>query len=84
MEEWYANEVLTAGQILKEEKEARKNAPQVIKDDIKSGKNPAKPSTRAFSTLARRQMEVTPSSGAGASQQVRTARLGGCGTSDLN
>ncbi|CZT25082.1 uncharacterized protein RCC_10810 [Ramularia collo-cygni] len=51
--------------ILKKEKDTRKNAPQVIKDDIKSGKPPAKPSTRTFSTLARRQMEVTPSSGAG-------------------
>lgn len=76
--------MLTAGQILKEEKEARNNAPQVMKDDIKNGSKPAKPSTRTFSTLARRQVEVTSSSGAGsldasmlpsALQQVRVVHL---------
>lgn len=35
-----------------------------MKDDAKSGHTPAKPSTRTFSTLARRQVEVTQSSGA--------------------
>ncbi|KJX98183.1 30S ribosomal protein S7 [Zymoseptoria brevis] len=48
--------------ILKEEKETRKNAPQVMKDEVKQGNNPAKPSTRAFSTLARRQVEVSQNS----------------------
>jgi small subunit ribosomal protein S7 len=53
-----------------------------MKDDAKSGHAPAKPSTRTFSTLARRQMEVTPGSDASsldasmmpsAAQQVSTA-----------
>lgn len=39
--------------ILKEDKEARKDAPQVIKDSIKSGQKPPKPQSRPFSTSAR-------------------------------
>lgn len=70
-------------QILKDEKDTRKNAPQVMKDDVKTGSPAAKPSTRTFSTLARRQMEVTPNAGAesldasmmpSAAQQVSAAQ----------
>ncbi|KAF2215463.1 hypothetical protein CERZMDRAFT_35872 [Cercospora zeae-maydis SCOH1-5] len=43
--------------ILKEEKDTRENAPQVLKDDVKAG-NTTKPQTRAFSTYARTRMEV--------------------------
>ncbi|KAM3416974.1 hypothetical protein BST61_g8559 [Cercospora zeina] len=43
--------------ILKEEKDTRKNAPQVLKDDVKAG-NTTKPQTRPFSTYARRRLEV--------------------------
>lgn len=43
-------------QLLKEDKEAQKHAPQVLKDSINKDTTPAKPSTntRAFSTYARR------------------------------
>lgn len=51
-------------QILKNDKEARDNAPQVMKDSIKSKTSPAKPNTRPFSTMARRQMpEMIESTG---------------------
>jgi len=43
--------------ILKEDKEAQKNAPQVLKDNIRTGQSPPKPGTRPFSTLARRQQQ---------------------------
>ena len=48
-------------EIMKEDKEARKQAPEVLKQDAKSGSGGAKPSgTRSFSTNARRRMEVEP------------------------
>jgi len=47
--------------ILRDEKETRKHAPEIMKKDAKKG-DTTKPSTRAFSTLARRQVEVIPHS----------------------
>ncbi|GIZ44905.1 hypothetical protein CKM354_000808900 [Cercospora kikuchii] len=47
--------------ILKEEKETRKNAPQVLKEDVKAG-NTTKPQTRQFSTYARRRLEMQSTS----------------------
>ncbi|PNS16426.1 37S ribosomal protein S7, mitochondrial [Sphaceloma murrayae] len=44
--------------ILKEDKEAQKDAPQVLKDSIKNNQKPPKPQSRPFSTLARRQQEM--------------------------
>ncbi|KAI5362530.1 putative ribosomal protein S5/S7 [Septoria linicola] len=51
--------------ILKEEKDIRKNAPQVMKEDAKAG-NTTKPQTRSFSTYARRRAEVESSSSSAA------------------
>lgn len=50
-------------QLLEEDKEAQKNAPQVLKDSIKAGAQHPKPSqTRSFSTSARsRQEELSTS-----------------------
>ena len=50
-------------EILKEEKETREQAPEVLKQEAKQGSSGAKPSTdpsgtRSFSTMARRRMEV--------------------------
>lgn len=53
---------------LKEDPEAQKYAPQVMKDQIRTKASPPKPATRPFSTLARRQqsmdmeMQSTPES----------------------
>jgi small subunit ribosomal protein S7 len=52
-------------EILKDDKEARKQAPEVLKQDAKSGSAGAKPNTnpggtRSFSTVSRRRMEVEP------------------------
>ncbi|PSK42738.1 37S ribosomal protein S7, mitochondrial [Elsinoe australis] len=44
--------------ILKEDKEAQKDAPQVMKDSIKSKQTPPKPQSRPFSTYARRQQDM--------------------------
>ncbi|KAF2220481.1 ribosomal protein S7 domain-containing protein [Elsinoe ampelina] len=44
--------------ILKEDKEAQKDAPQVLKDSIKSKQSPPKPQSRPFSTYARRQQDM--------------------------
>lgn len=46
---------------MKEEKETRKNAPQVLKEDVKAG-NTTKPQTRQFSTYARRRLEMQSTS----------------------
>jgi small subunit ribosomal protein S7 len=47
-------------QLLAEDKEAQKNAPQVLKDSIKAGAVPPKPSqSRSFSTYARRNQELS-------------------------
>ncbi|EME45250.1 hypothetical protein DOTSEDRAFT_43622 [Dothistroma septosporum NZE10] len=46
--------------ILKNEEDTRQTAPQVMKDDANKGKDGPKPGTRPFSTLARRQVELTP------------------------
>lgn len=43
-------------EILKEDKEALKTAPQVLKDSIKSKQAPPKPQSRPFSTFSRRFM----------------------------
>jgi len=48
--------------ILKEDKEAQKTAPQVLKDNLRTGQPPPKPGTRPFSTLARRQQQDMMSS----------------------
>ncbi|KAK4624271.1 37S ribosomal protein S7, mitochondrial [Fulvia fulva] len=48
--------------ILKNEKDTRQNAPQVMQEEAKKGKDGPKPGTRPFSTLARRQVELTPAS----------------------
>ncbi|KAF4555032.1 Ribosomal protein S7p/S5e-like protein [Elsinoe fawcettii] len=45
-------------EILKEDKEAQKDAPQVLKDSIKSKQTPPKPQSRTFSTYARRQQDM--------------------------
>jgi small subunit ribosomal protein S7 len=52
-------------EILKEEKDTRQHAPEVLKQDVKAGSSGAKPDTdpsgkRSFSTMARRRMEVEP------------------------
>jgi small subunit ribosomal protein S7 len=47
-----------AAQILREEKETRKHAPEVMKEDAKQG-GTTKPSTRQFSTYARRREQLT-------------------------
>jgi small subunit ribosomal protein S7 len=52
-------------EILKEEKDTREQAPEVLKQDAKSGATGAKPSTdpqgvRSFSTMARKRMEMEP------------------------
>ena len=52
--------------ILKEDPEARKDAPQVMKDSIKAKQPSPKPQTRSFSTMTRRQQELVPQSGADA------------------
>jgi len=44
--------------ILKEDPEAQKDAPQVMKDSIRTNASPPKPGTRPFSTLARRQQSM--------------------------
>jgi small subunit ribosomal protein S7 len=47
-------------QLLAEDKEAQKKAPQVLKDSIKAGAVPPKPSqSRSFSTYARRNQELS-------------------------
>ena len=47
-------------QLLEEDKEAQKKAPQVLKDSIKAGATPPKPSqSRSFSTYARRNQELS-------------------------
>ena len=52
-------------QILQGDKEARDNAPQVMKDSLKTKQSaqnakPSGTSSRSFSTLARRRVEMTP------------------------
>ncbi|KAI4856735.1 ribosomal protein S7, partial [Aureobasidium sp. EXF-8846] len=47
-------------ELLAEDKEAQKKAPQVLKDSIKAGAVPPKPSqSRSFSTYARRNQELS-------------------------
>lgn len=60
-------------QLLKEDKEAQKHAPQVIKDNINQGNASAKPSTntRSFSTYARRpQLDMSSDPPASLDPQV--------------
>jgi len=47
-------------ELLAEDKDAQKKAPQVLKDSIKAGAVPPKPSqSRSFSTYARRNQELS-------------------------
>lgn len=57
--------------ILKEDKEARENAPQVLKDSLKSKQPPAKPQTRPFSTSARQLRPELQSISSGADTDVQ-------------
>jgi len=53
-----ADELTCSKQILKEDKQAQKQAPQVLKDQIKTGQPPPKPQSRPFSTSARSRLDL--------------------------
>lgn len=60
-------------QILRAEKKTRDNAPEVMQEDVKQG-GTTKPSTRTFSTLARRAA-VTPFAGVDAADQFNPSTI---------